>query len=317
MNLSKLFQNSIKLQRCTGLNPQQFEELSLKIKPLWEREERQRLSRPDRQRDMGAGHPYRLKTMEEKLLVILLWYKLYPAFWFLGLVVGLDAANVCKLIQKLRPLLEEAADPDLSTYFKKANRDLKSFFRGRKKIASFKDLKEQFPEIAEILIDATEQERQRPNRRTQKAYRSGKRKQPTLKTQIVVGRSGKILDVSKTYPGSIHDLTVLRTERTTGKIPQTSRIYLDRGYQGIGKDIPNLDFKIPPKRNRWKKELTRSQKIQKTKVSKKRILVEHIFSRLKKYRVLAEKIRHGVRNYNRDFRNIAALTNFRLSYQTT
>lgn len=317
MNLPKLFQNSIKLQRCTGLNPDQFSQLALRIKPLWLEAERQRLTRPKRMRHIGAGHPYRLRSIEEKLFCLLLWYKLYPAFWFLGLIVGLDAANAHKLVQKLRPLLEEAADPQLSVHFKRANRDLKSFFKGRKKISSWKDLKEQFPDISDILIDATEQERQRPNKRTQKAYRSGKRKQHTLKTQIVVGRSGKILDVSRTYPGSVHDLTVLRTEKTTGKIPPASRVYLDRGYQGIGKDVPNLDFKIPPKRNRWQKELTRSQKIQKTKISKKRILVEHVFSRLKKYRFLADKVRRGIGNYNRDFRNIAALTNFRLAHQTT
>ena len=315
MNLSKLFQNSIKLQRCTGLNPQQFGALSLKIKPLWETRERQRLSRPDRQRKMGAGHPYRLKTMEEKLLVILLWYKLYPAFWFLGLVVGLDAANVCKLVQKLRPLLQEAADPELSIYFKKINQDLKPLFKGRKKISSFKDLKEQFPEIAEILIDATEQERERPRKRIQKAYRSGKRKQHTLKTQIAVNRRGRILNISKTYPGSVHDLTVLRTEKTTDKIPETARVYLDRGYQGIQREGPRLDFRIPPKRNRWKRLLSRSEKILKTRISKKRILIEHVFSRLKKYRLLADKIRHEAKNYNQDFRNIASLVNFRLSYQ--
>lgn len=317
MNLFKLFQNSIKLQRCTGLNPEQFRDLSQKIEPFWQEQERQRLTRPDRQRNIGAGHPYHLRGIEEKLFVILCWYKLYPSFWFLGLLVGLDAGNVCKLIAKLRPILEVAADPSLSTYFKKANRSLKSFFAGRKKISSWRDLKEQFPEVAEILIDATEQERQRPSKRRQKAYRSGKRKQHTLKTQIAVGRSGKIFNVSRTYPGSVHDLTVLRSEGTILKIPhQKARIYMDRGYQGVQKEMPEINFKIPPKRSRWKGNLTRSQKILKTRISKKRILVEHIFSRLKKYRLLAEKVRHGIGNYNRDFRNIASLTNFRLSYQS-
>lgn len=317
MNLPKLFQNSTKLQRCTGLNPEQFQELTERIKPLWQAAERQRLFRPDRVRHIGAGHPYHLKSIEEKLFCALLWYKLYPSFWFLGLIVGLDAANAHKLVQKIRPILEEAADPQLSLHLKKARQDLKFFFRGRRKISSWKDLKESFPEIAEILIDATEQERERPAKRIQKKYRSGKKKRHTLKTQVAVNRSGQILDVSRTYPGSIHDLKVLRGERTIGRIPPSSRLYLDRGYQGIEKDYPHLDFRIPPKRNRWRRNLTRSQKILKTKISRKRVLVEHVLSRLKKYRVLAEKVRHEIGNYNQDFRNTAALTNFRLSFRVT
>lgn len=315
MNLSKLFQNSIKLQRCTGLNPEQFGRLAERVKPLWELSERERLTRPNRKRNIGAGHSYHLKSIEEKLFTLLLWYKLYPSFWFLGLIVGLDAANVQKLTAKLRPLIEFAADPDLSLYLTKAREKAESFSKG-KKISSWKDLKAALPEIAEILIDATEQERQRPKERIQKVYRSGKRRRHTLKTQIAVGSNGQILNVSQTYPGSVHDLTVLRAEGTVKKMPRLSRFYLDRGYQGVGKDYPDLKFKIPPKRNRWQKELTRSQKIQGTKISRKRILVEHVLSRLKKYGLLAGKIRHGIRGYNQDFRNLAALTNFRLAYRT-
>ena len=44
-----------------------------------------------------------------------------------------------------------------------------------------------------------------------------------------------------------------------------------------------------------------------------RIIVEHVLSRVKKYQVLAQVYRHRVTDANRRFRNIAALTNFRLA----
>ena len=192
------FNNPIKLKRCTGLTSEQFASLVKRVAPLWSEAERKRLSRPDRKRLIGAGHPYGLRMMEEKLFCLLLWYKLYPALWFLGMMVSLDAANVYRLIQRLRPLLAQAADPSLGNYFKESQRTI---LTGRKKISSWEDLQREFPEVAEIFIDATEQLKLRPKKRIQKKYYSGKKKRHTLKTQLVVNGRGKILHLSKTYPG--------------------------------------------------------------------------------------------------------------------
>lgn len=311
-----LFKNPIKLRRCTGLTLEQFNELSVHLELLWDEAEEKRLSslNPNRKRAIGAGHPYTLKTIKEKLFSLLLYYKTYSAFWLLGLIVGLDASNVCRLIQRLRPLLEKAADPELEVYLKKVTLDIQ---KGRKKISSFEELKKEFPEIAEILIDATEQQRQRPsqrpkkNKRSQKKYYSGKKKKHTLKTQIVVNSSGRILEVSKTYPGSIHDFEVFRRERTAKSILEDAKTYLDKGYTGVKKEHPLLNFLIPFKRNRWKKELSRSEKIYNTKLAKKRVMVEHVLAKLKKYRILSDIFRNRVKDYNQDFRNIASLINFR------
>ncbi|PIY71635.1 IS5/IS1182 family transposase, partial [Candidatus Roizmanbacteria bacterium CG_4_10_14_0_8_um_filter_33_9] len=42
---------------------------------------------------------------------------------------------------------------------------------------------------------------------------------------------------------------------------------------------------------RWKKILTRSEKIHNTKLAKRRIIVEHILSRMKKYKILSDTYR--------------------------
>lgn len=315
----QLFNNPIRLKRCTGLTVDQFNSLASRLEPLWQKAEFKRLARKDRKRAIGAGHPYGLKTIKEKLFCLLLWYKLYPDFWFLGMIVNLDASNVCRLVNKLKPLLEKAADPNLSLSLKTKLNKIKiklPSLKGRKKISSWDDLKRQFPKVAEILIDATEQQRKRPKRRVQKKYYSGKKKRHTLKTQLIVNPQGQILAVSKTYPGSIHDYEIFRKNKTARKIPQNTKAYLDRGYQGIKKDFPDLKALTPVKKNHWKRKLTLSEKIYNTKLAKKRVVVEHIISRLKKYQILAGIFRNKVDNYNQDFRNIAALINFRLAYTT-
>lgn len=309
----KLFNNPILLKRCTGLNQLQFQELVSRITPLWNYAESNRLSREKRKRAIGAGHPYHLKTMEEKLFCILFWYKTYPAFWLLGMLLGFDAGNACRLIQKIRPLVKTAADPKLGICFKRLVLNTQ---KGRKKISSFEDLRRKFPEIAEIFIDTTEQQRLRPKKQVQKRYYSGKKKRHTLKTQLVVGQTGKILLLSKPYSGKHHDYDMFKRERTADSIPKESHTYLDRGFQGVKKDFPSHHWLTPVKCNRWKRTLTRSQKIFNTKLAQKRIKVEHVISRLKKYTFLASVFRNRNTYYQTDFRNIAALTNFRLAFVT-
>lgn len=296
-----------RVKQCTGLEFDKFKALALNLEPLWEEAERKRLSRPNRERKIGGGRRYELKSIEEKLFCLLMWYKLYPPYWLLGMLVGLDSSNTYRLLDKLRPLLAKTADPQLG----------KRLRRGQgKRVTSLKQLKEEYPDIYEILIDATEQERQRPKKQVQKRYYSGKKKRHTLKTQITVNTKGRILEVSKSYPGSIHDYMVFKKEETADKLPKQTQVHFDRGYTGVEKDYSNLEVHIPTKKSRWKRELTRSEKIQNRKKGRKRVLVEHILSRIKKYQVLAQIYRHRVRNYNQDFKNVAALINYRRRFVT-
>jgi len=77
------------------------------------------------------------------------------------MILGFDAGNACKLVNRLRPLLKKAADPKLGIYLKKTTRAIQ---KGRKKISSWEDLQREFPEIAEIFVDVTEQQRLRPKK---------------------------------------------------------------------------------------------------------------------------------------------------------
>lgn len=306
----KLFNNPKKLIRLTGLNPSQFYLLVERMRPLWEKAEIKRLFHLKRKRAIGVGRKYHLKTIEDKLVLILMWYRTYVVFEILSLIFDFDSTNIGRLIDKLTPIVEASADPQLLFALKNIN-------KGRKKIRSWREFIEKYPDIVEIIIDSTEQKRRRPvNRRKQKNFYSGKKHQHSFKTQITINRCGSIINVSKSYQGRIHDKTVLIKEKTLDNIPLEIKKILDKGYQKIDKQYPDHKINLPFKRNRWKKSLTRSEKIKNTKQSKKRIIVEHTLSRIKKYKILYDTYRSKERDYNQHFRNIAALCNFRMLFKS-
>lgn len=304
----KLFNNPGKLVRFTGLNPFQFETLAKKLEPLWIRSETERLERDNRIRAIGAGRKYCLTSIEDKLLLILIFYRTYLNYEVLGWLFNLHPSNICRLIKKLIPLLEVAADPTLTFALK--------LVKQKRKRLGFEEFVRLYPDLVELVIDSTEQKRQRPkNKRKQKNFYSGKKHHCGLKTQIVVDRKGKIISISRTYPARIHDKTVLLKEKTVDKIPKDIKILLDKGYIKIQKLYSSKIISIPIKRNRWKRKLTRSEKIKNTKQAKKRVIVEHTISRLKKYQILSQVYRSSDNDYNQHFRNIASLCNFRLAFK--
>jgi hypothetical protein len=79
--------------------------------------------------------------------------------------------------------------------------------KNRKKLSNLEELEEKYPEVIEFIIDATEQSIPRPKDKIrQKLYYSGRKKRHTVKTRITVEKeSGKIINISRSVPGHIHD----------------------------------------------------------------------------------------------------------------
>ena len=72
----KLKQKPRAFRSITGMGITEFDELYQKLIPVWARSERERLSRPDRKRGIGGGHPYTLR-LRERLLMAVTWLRLY------------------------------------------------------------------------------------------------------------------------------------------------------------------------------------------------------------------------------------------------
>jgi len=308
LRVAKLVHHPRRLYRMTGLTLEQFQTLTNRLTPLWEQAERTRLSQRVRQHAIGQGTKYKLATMADKLLCLLVFYRFYLTDELLGCLLGLDASNVCRLQQRLEPLIEQAADPTLGLSLRRR------LPPGVKKIGTWEKLLEVCPDFADVVTDATEQPRQRPPRRTQRRWYSGKRKRHTVKTQLTISRPrGRILHVSDSVPGRVDDYTLFKCTRLAERLPPRSRLSMDRGYDGATTDYPARAIALPVKRRRNHRVLTRAERVYNRLQARQRIIVEHVLSRVKKYQVLAQVYRHRLADYNRRFRNIAALTNFRLA----
>jgi len=147
---------------------------------------------------------------------------------------------------------------------------------GRKKITTIEELKKLFPDLDDILVDATEQVMPRPQKkRKRKPYHSGKKRKFTLKTQIATKRNGLIVHVSPTVGGRTHDYELFKRSGLPQVIPKDIGLYIDNGYQGIKKDYPDFAVSIPFKRHRGHPELTRSEKIFNKKQRWVRIKIEN------------------------------------------
>ena len=296
-----------KLYRMTGLTLDQFQTLTTRLAPLWVEAERVRLSQRTRRHAIGQGTKYKLATMADKLVCVLAFYRFALTDELLGWLVRLDASNVCRLQQRLEPLIEQAADPTLGLSLRRR------LPPGAKKIGTVEELLKVCPEFAEVITDATEQQRQRPPRRSQRRWYSGKKKRHTIKTQLSVNTAGRVLFVSASVPGRVHDHALFKRTGIATRLPQAAPHYLDRGYDGALGDYPEAALRIPFKKRRNHRVLTRSERAFNRLQARQRMIVEHVLSRLKKYQLLAHVYRHRMSDYNRRFRNVAALVNFRLA----
>jgi hypothetical protein len=82
--------------------------------------------------------------------------------------------------------------------------------------------------VLKLLADVTEQPTQKLIKKQKKSY-SGKKRRHTIKTEIIVRDDGKILSVSKSHKGRVHDFKIRKGERF---LPRGSVKIADAGYLG-------------------------------------------------------------------------------------
>jgi len=155
----------------TGLEIKEFDTIYNKINTHYKEYEKQRLNKENRKHQIGAGHPFKL-PLQDRLLMFLIYYRLYITSTLTGFLFDLDQSNVLKDIRKLEPCLNEV----LPTPKKLHNKI--------KRLQTLEEIEEMLPEFS-AFIDATEQEIPRPkNKRKRKTHYSGKKKKHTVKTLV-------------------------------------------------------------------------------------------------------------------------------------
>ena len=285
----------------TGVTPAEFDELLSKVTPIWLQQEQDRLNRPDRQRRLGGGGDYKL-ALRERLLMTLIWLRLYLNTEALGYFFGVDKSTASRNTRNLLPALRQVGDETLGWPEPPQRGEGKGIDQALR----------DHPDLW-ALIDATEQPVQRSrDHQTQQAHYSGKKKRHTRKTQLIVNEKGQIRDVSRSTPGSPHDLNHFRQSGAAARIPKELTTGGDAGYQGLQAELPEHSVITPFKASK-NRPLTPEEKWLNQEFSRTRIVVENTICQLKHFKVLAERFRHSVDRYDDAFRSVVAIVNPRIA----
>ena len=144
--------------------------------------------------------------------------------------------------------------------------------------------------------DGTERPIRRPkDPQVQKAHYSGKKKQHTLKNNLIINAACKVVLLTPSFEGRIHDKHIADTVGYT--VPSGSNLYQDSGFQGFTRPGVNV---IQPKKKPRGGELTPEEKERNRLISSIRIQVEHAISGVKRYRIVKDKLR----NYKKGFSDL-------------
>lgn len=290
----KIFKN------LTGVTIDEFNELYQQTYPVWQQQEQDRLSRPNRQRAIGGGRKYELK-FREQLLMSLVWLRLYLNTEALGYFFGVNKSTVSRNTRRMLAALRAVGEGTLGWPEPPQRGQGKNVAQA---LAEYPDLF--------AIVDATEQAVQRSSDdETQRQHYSGKKKRHTRKTQLIVNEHGQMRHLSRSTPGSLHDLKHFRGSGAGEQIPKEATVGGDAGYDGLGNDLPEHSV-ITSFKARRNHPLTEEQKLLNQEFSRLRIIVENTICQLKHFKVLAYQFRHAVGLYDDAFRAVVAIVNPRI-----
>jgi len=306
MTYSKLAKMQSTFRSFTGLDFPEFDSLYQKVRVRYEDSEKERLMRPGRGREIGGGGKFKLE-LRDRLLMLLVYYRLYATFTLTGFLFDLDQSNAFRDIRYLEPLVSGCLP--LPKKVQKLTRRLRTI----------EEVEQFFPGF-KAFVDATEQEIPRPKKdsKKRKTHYSGKRRKHTVKTQLTVNREGLIFQKTNHARGRRHDLDVYLEHPPA--LPKEVEQDLDRGYVGVKNYFPELKCAIPFKRRAGGRgkcgvkapPLTPAQKRFNKQLSKERVVVEHTISRMKKFRIMADEFRNRLKRYDGMTDIVSGLVNFRM-----
>jgi DDE superfamily endonuclease/Helix-turn-helix of DDE superfamily endonuclease len=253
-----------------------------------------------RQRAVGGGVQPTLDT-PTRLLMTLLWLRVYPTYEVLGWLFGLEKSNAWENVQDTLAVLETLADFPFE-------RPAAARAKLRTKQAVF----DAFPQV-KVIIDGKEQAFRRPRGwDEQKPFYSGKKKRHTVKNQVICTPAGRIGGVSATVPGSTHDLTMMRDDGVLERLAEGEGAMADKAYTGAQGDRPGVPLVVPAKATR-SHPLSEDQKSANRVISGCRVVIEHVMAQLSRFQVLKQVFRSAFGRHTRAIRVVAALVDRRIA----
>lgn len=239
-----------------------------------------------RQRQRGGGSKGALSRLEDKLVFILCYFRLYPVQMLQGYLFGMGQPQANEWIHRLTPILNQALGYEQQLPARQS-KDIEVL------LAACPGL--------EFIIDGTERPIRRPkDPEHQQTKYSGKKKRHTVKNNVITNKGdGKIKGLSATVTGKTHDKKL--ADEQDLNFPPHSKLWKDTGFQGYE---PANTQTFQPKKKPKGGQLTPQEKVQNAAISSERIGVEHSIGGAKVFRI----VQHVFRNIKQDFDDLVMET---------
>jgi len=106
LNYAVLSKKPEHFRNFSGLTLQEFDTINQVLNEKYVTHEQKRLTRTNRKRNIGAGHPFTL-NLTDRLLMLLIYYKPYTSSTLLSYLFGISQTNVLKNIRIIEPIIRE------------------------------------------------------------------------------------------------------------------------------------------------------------------------------------------------------------------
>jgi transposase len=154
-----------------------------------------------------------------------------------------------------------------------------------------------------LAVDVTESPIERPKKK-QKIWYSGKKKEHSIKTQIVADVDTQEILCTAQEKGNVHDFNLFKA--TIRAIICGILLLADSGYQGLL--ALHANSRIPYKKSK-NHPLTVEQKLFNRELSKERIVIENINAKIKTFKIMSERYRNRRKRHLLRMNLICAILN--------
>jgi hypothetical protein len=281
------------MKALTGLTPAEFCNLLVTFEALLYEKAHEK----PRKRKFGGGSNGALeKSPEQKLFYVLFYLKVYPTFDVAGFFYDVHRSRPQKWGKTLLPILRKTLGREL-VFPERQIRSVGEFFQ-------------KFPEAKDLFIDGTERPRRRPKKaKAQKKHYTGKKKRHTRKNIVWADEDRRILLLSPTKHGRLHDKKASDKNGGLHFVPLYVHVWTDTGLLGHQRDHPNVHM---PKKGSKHHPLTEMEKEENRIISSFRIVVEHAIGGMKRFRA-ASDICRNIHGWDDELMGVCAgLWNFHL-----
>lgn len=239
----------------------------------------------------GGGGRKELLSIPEQVCLCLFYLRQIPTFEVLGMLFSVSKTVAHETFHYWRKILRKILPSSLLESVENQQEDLMIV---QEILTSFK-----------LLVDSVEQPIDRPSdNEEQKKFFSGKKKQHTVKNQIVSLPKGKdIVDIKVGVPGPTADINLFREQ--LDKFDEQQEFEGDKAYQG-GKNITT------PHKIKRKQKLTESEEKENKVLSSKRIFVEHLIRVVKIFQIASQRFRLKKNVYNEIVLTVCGLVRLRI-----